>query len=58
MNFAAIGVSGVLGLFAAQQGSKWWIAILCVIVAGFVIGLYFTAHSFRLSLIRLTVEIS
>jgi hypothetical protein len=46
ISFASAGVSGVLGLLAAQQGSKWWLAIPSAIVAGFVIGLYFGAHSF------------
>ena len=46
VNFALIGILAVLGLLAAQQGSKWWLAIPCAIVAGFVIGLYFAAHSY------------
>ena len=46
INVASIVISGVLGLLAAQQGSKWWLAIPCIIVAGFVIGLYLAFHSF------------
>jgi hypothetical protein len=46
VSLASVGVSGVLGLLAAQQGSKWWLVIPCIIVTGFVIGLYFAAHSF------------
>src|ERR1039458_7817268 len=36
VSLASVGVSGVLALLAAQQGSKWWLVIPCVIVAGFV----------------------
>lgn len=46
IDFAFVSVSVVLGLLAAQQGSKWWLVIPCVIVAGFALGLYFAAHSF------------
>ena len=46
VSLASVGVSGVLGLLAAQQGSKWWLVIPCIIVTGFVIGLYLAAHTF------------
>jgi hypothetical protein len=46
VSFASVGVSAMLGLLAAQQGSKWWLVIPCVIVTGFAVGLYLTAHSF------------
>jgi hypothetical protein len=46
INFASVGVSVVLGLLAAQQGSKWWLVIPCVIVVGFAVVMYFAAHSF------------
>jgi len=36
----------MLGLLAAQQGSKWWLVIPCVIVVGFAVGLYLGVHSF------------
>jgi hypothetical protein len=46
ISFASVGISCILGLLAAQQGSKWWLAIPCVIVAGLAIGSYFAVHSF------------
>ncbi len=46
ISFASVGLAGVLGLLAAQQGSKWWLLIPCVIVVGFAVGLYLVAHSF------------
>src|SRR5712691_7695708 len=46
ISFASVGVSAVLGLLAAKQGSKWWLLIPCVIVAGLAVGLYLAVHSF------------
>jgi hypothetical protein len=46
LSFASVAVSGVLGFLAAQQGSKWWLALPGLIVAGCAISLYFAAHSF------------
>jgi hypothetical protein len=46
ISFASAGLSAVLGLLAAQQGSKWWLVIPSVIVAGCAVVLYFAAHSF------------
>jgi hypothetical protein len=46
ISFASVGISAVLGLLAAQQGSKWWLVIPCVIVVGFAVGLYLGVHSF------------
>lgn len=46
ISFASVGLSAVLGLLAAQQGSKWWLVIPCIIVAGCAAGLYLAAHSF------------
>ncbi len=46
ISFASVGLSAVLGLLAAQQGSKWWLVIPCVIVAGCAAGIYLAAHSF------------
>ena len=34
INFASVGVSCVLGLLAAQQGSRWWLTIPCLIIVG------------------------
>lgn len=39
-------VSCVLALLAAQQGSKWWLAIPCAVVIGSGVGWYLAAHSF------------
>jgi len=46
INFASAGVSCVLGLLAAQQGSRWWLTIPCLIIVGFVVGFYLGAHAF------------
>jgi hypothetical protein len=46
INFAAVGLSFVLGLIAAQRGSKWWLAIPCTIIAGCAGVWYLAAHSF------------
>jgi hypothetical protein len=46
ISFVSVGVSAVLGLLAAKQGSKWWLVIPCVIMVGFAAGLYLAAHSF------------
>jgi len=46
ISFGSVGISAVLGLLAAQQGSKWWLVIPCVIVVGFAVVLYLGVHSF------------
>jgi hypothetical protein len=46
LNFASAGLSCVLGLLAAQQGSRWWLTIPCLITVGLVLGLYVGAHAF------------
>jgi hypothetical protein len=46
ISFVSAGMAGILGLFAARQGSKWWLVIPSTIVAGFAIGLYFASKSF------------
>jgi hypothetical protein len=43
---ASIVLSGVLGLLAARHGSKWWLVVPSLIVAGVAIGLYVATHSF------------
>jgi hypothetical protein len=40
ITFACVGLSGLLGLLAARQGSKWWLAIPGMIVGGVAFGLY------------------
>jgi fatty acid desaturase len=44
--FACVGLSGLLGLLAAQQGSKWWLTIPGMIIGGLALGLYLGFHSF------------
>jgi len=39
INFACAVISCVLGLLAAHRGKKVWLAIPCVIVALFVVGI-------------------
>jgi len=46
ITFISVGLSGLLGLLAAQQGSKWWLTLPCVILAGVALGLYLGFHSF------------
>lgn len=46
ITFASVGVSGLLALLAAQQGSKWWLTIPGIIIGGLAFGLYLGFHSF------------
>jgi len=46
MTFACVGLSGLLGLLAARQGSKWWLATPGMIIGGLAFGLYLGLHSF------------
>jgi len=46
ISFASVGLSVVLALLAAQQGSKWWLTIPGVILCGVAFGLYLGFHSF------------
>jgi hypothetical protein len=45
MNFAAWWISFTLGLLAAQPGSKWWLAVPCLILCGFGLGLLLAANT-------------
>jgi hypothetical protein len=44
--FVSVGLSGLFGLLAAQQGSRWWLAIPGMIIGGLAFGLYLGFHSF------------
>ena len=44
--FVSVGFSGLFGLLAAQQGSKWWLTVPGVILAGIAFGFYVGFHSF------------
>ena len=46
ITFVSVGLSGLFGLLAAQQESKWWLTIPGVIVGGVAFGLYLGFHSF------------
>ena len=46
ISFACIGLSGLLGLLAAQQGSKWWLTIPGIIVGALAFCIYLGFHSF------------
>jgi len=46
ITFVSVGLSGLFGLLAAQQGSKWWLTIPGVILCGVAFGLYLGFHSF------------
>jgi hypothetical protein len=46
ITFACVGLSGLLGLLAARQGSGWWLAVPGVIIGGLACGLYLGFHSF------------
>jgi len=46
LNVASVVISCVLALLAAQQGSKWWLAIPCAVVIGSAAGWFLAAHSF------------
>lgn len=46
LSFATSGTSFVLGLLAAQQGSKWWLVVPGLIATGCGIVLYAAFHSY------------
>ena len=46
INFVCLGLSIVLSLLAAQQGSKWWLTIPGLIVAGVSTLWWIAAHTF------------
>jgi uncharacterized membrane protein len=46
VSFASAGVAVLLGLLAAQQGSKWWLVVPGIIGAGIAVSWYFALHSF------------
>jgi hypothetical protein len=46
LTFICVGLSGLLGLLAAQQGSKWWLTIPGVIGGGLALGMYLGFHAF------------
>jgi hypothetical protein len=41
INFACAVIACVLGSLAAQQGSKWWLAVPCAIIASSIPIIYF-----------------
>jgi hypothetical protein len=43
--FASVGLSGLFGLLAAQQGSRWWLTIPGLIIAGVSFGWWIAAHT-------------
>lgn len=43
--FVAAFLACVLGALAAHRGSKWWLAIPCVLTALFVLMLYVGFHA-------------
>jgi hypothetical protein len=45
LGFVAAFVSVILGLLAAQQGSKWWLLIPGILVATFVFLLWVGFHA-------------
>jgi hypothetical protein len=44
LNAACLVISCVLGLLAAQQGSKWWLTVPGTIIAGIAFILYLGFH--------------
>jgi hypothetical protein len=46
ITFASFGLSGLFGLCAAQQGSRWWLTVPTAIVGGASLTLYVGFHSF------------
>jgi hypothetical protein len=46
LSFATSWISFVLGLLAAQQGSKWWLVVPGAITTGFGIVIYAAFHSY------------
>jgi hypothetical protein len=43
--FVACFFACVLGALAAQRGTKWWLAVPCVLVALFLLALYVGFHA-------------
>ena len=46
ISFVSVGLSGLFGLLAAQQGSKWWLTVPSIIIGGVTLALYLAFHSF------------
>ena len=46
ISFASVWLSCVLGLLAAQQGSKWWLVIPGAIIAGGSAIFYFASTAY------------
>ena len=46
ITFVSLGLSGLFGLLAAQQGSRWWLTVPAIIISGVSLALYLGFHSF------------
>jgi hypothetical protein len=46
VSFASAVISCVLAYLASQTGSKWWLAIPSIVIAGFAAGVYLAIHSY------------
>lgn len=46
ITFVSVGLSGLFGLLAAQQGSRWWLTVPAIIIGGVSLALYLGFHSF------------
>ena len=45
ITFVSVGLSGLFGLLAAQQGSKWWPTVPAIIIGRVSLALYVGFHS-------------
>lgn len=46
ITFVSVGLSGLFGLLAAQQGSRWWLMVPGVIFGGVAVLLYLGFHTY------------
>ena len=46
ITFVSVGFSGLFGLLAAQQGSRWWLTVPAIIIGEVLLALYLGFHSF------------
>jgi hypothetical protein len=46
ITFVSVGLSGLFGLLAAQQGSRWWLTVPGILLGGVAFLLYLGFHTY------------